>query len=50
MKLSKRARELLGEIKAGRNRVFYLDDCPPGWKQLEKLGIARREGTRAILN
>ena len=48
-KLGKNALRLLDEIKAGRNRIFYMDDCPPGWLQIERAGLAVREGTRAIL-
>jgi hypothetical protein len=44
-KLTDRAKHLLKEIHAGRNRVFAMDDRPPGWLQLERAGLVERFGT-----
>lgn len=45
VKLTDRAKHLLTEIHAGRNRIFAFDDRPPGWLQLERAGLAERLGT-----
>lgn len=41
-RLSDGALHLLREIAAGRNRVFAMDERPPGWPALERLGLATR--------
>jgi hypothetical protein len=42
IKLTDRAKHLIGEISAGRNRLWAMDDAPPGWLQLERAGLAER--------
>jgi len=42
IKLTARAEHLLREIAAGRNRLWAMDDAPPGWLQLERAGLATR--------
>lgn len=42
IKLTDRAKHLLREIAAGRNRLWAMDDAPPGWLQLERAGLATR--------
>lgn len=49
MKLTARAEHLLAEIRAGRDRIFAADARPPGFLQLERAGLVRREGDRAVL-
>lgn len=41
-KMKKNARFLLEEIAAGRSRIFYADDRPPGFLALERAGLAVR--------
>lgn len=41
-KLSDRALHLVREIAAGRNRIFAMDERPPGWTSIERLGLATR--------
>lgn len=49
-RLSDRALHWLGEIAAGRNRIFAADERPPGWTSIERLGLATRgPGDRAEL-
>lgn len=48
-RLSDRALHLLREIAAGRNRIFAMDERPPGWTSIERLGLAtraQRDGAR----
>lgn len=49
-RLSDRALHLLSEIGAGRDRIFVMDERPPGWTSLERLGLAARAPRdRAVL-
>lgn len=41
-RLSDRALHLLREIAAGRHRIFAMDERPPGWTAIERLGLATR--------
>lgn len=43
-KLGTRAKQLLEQLSAGNDRIFYYSDSPPGWAQLEREGLAVREG------
>lgn len=49
LKLTKRAKLLLLDIATGDDRVFYMTDLPYGWTQLERKGLAYRDGTYARL-
>ncbi len=42
VRLTERALYLVNEIAAGRDRIFAMDDRPPGWLALERLGLASR--------
>lgn len=51
-KLTDHSRHLLLEIATGRDRIFYMDDCPHGWRAIERAGYAVRDpnnDTRALL-
>jgi hypothetical protein len=49
-RLSDRALHLLREIAAGRDRIFVMDERPPGWAHIERLGLATSDsGDRARL-
>lgn len=49
-RLSDRALHALREIAAGRDRIFAMDERPPGWSAIERLGLAARgRGDRARL-
>ena len=44
-----RAYHLLREVAAGRDRIFYTDERPPGWSLLNRLGIMKRLDRTAYL-